>query len=129
MLLQSSFRASTDAALRRKIELGVLSLSPVVPSPEAQGESEDEGGEDGSQPHGNEAEEPFDAELAPVFLTPLDAQGKPVFAAAGAAAPVAPDEEALRAASDSGQDLRTLVLHGRESLPAADREGQHFFGC
>jgi len=110
VLLQSSFRASTDAALRRKVEVGVLSLAPTVPGQEPQGEADGETEDAGAQLHGNEVEEPFDAELAPVFLVPLDVQGNSVSMIGGAAAPVPPDEEALRSASESGQDLRTLVL-------------------
>ena len=73
--------------------------------------SEDELGASGSpQAEGGEGEERYDAELAPVFLVPLDAEGKLVLVSAGAPAPVAPDEDALRAAVDSGRDLRTVKL-------------------
>ncbi len=119
-LLQVSFQAATDQALERKVTLGAQALVLANTIPRAQGpngseESDDEQGASGSpQVEGGEGEERYDAELAPVFLVPLDAEGKPVSVSAGAPAPVAPDEEALRAAVGSGRDLRTVkLLDGR----------------
>jgi signal transduction histidine kinase len=114
-LLRYSFQASTDQALQRKVEVGAQSLGltaagstrQAVPSTE---EIEDESAVSAEpNPSGGEEEDRYDADLAPVFLVPLDAQGNPVSVAAGAAAPVAPDEEALKSATESGRDLRTLV--------------------
>ena len=115
-LLQYSFQAAADQALERKVALGAQTLglaSTRTRAPEANGseESDDELGPSGSPPaEGGEGEERYDAELAPVFLVPLDAEGKPVSVSAGAPAPVAPDEDALRAAVSSGRDLRTVEL-------------------
>lgn len=108
VLLQSSFRASTDQALQRKIVLSAQSLGLAVSASPAAHTGDE--AENGDAPAGDEGEDRYDAELAPVFLIPLDAQGNIVLAAGGAAAPVPPDEEALRSAADSGHDLRTLIL-------------------
>ncbi len=115
-LLEYSFQAATDQALERKVALGAQALglantTTPAPGPNGSEESEDELGASGSpQVEGGEGEERYDAELAPVFLVPLDAEGKPVSVSAGAPAPVAPDEEALRTAVGSGRDLRTVKL-------------------
>ena len=116
ILLRFSFQAAADQALERKVALGAQALGLATPSARQPGFSgtEDGEGEPGAsvwtQPEAAEGEDRYDAELAPVFIVPLDALGNPVSVAAGAAAPVAPDEDALRAATGSGRDLRTLVL-------------------
>jgi signal transduction histidine kinase len=115
-LLQYSFQAAADQALERKVALGAQTLglartSTRAPGPNGSEESDDGLGASGSpQVEGGEGEERYDAELAPVFIVPLDAEGKPVSVSAGAPAPVAPDEDALRAAVSSGRDLRTVEL-------------------
>ncbi|MCX6072411.1 MAG: ATP-binding protein [Chloroflexi bacterium] len=114
-LLRYSFQASTDQALQRKVELGAqsLGLTAANATPQAvtsAGDSEEgEGTSAAFNLSGDEGEDRYDAELAPVFLVPLDAQGNLVSVTAGAAAPVAPDEGALKSATESGSDLRTLV--------------------
>jgi signal transduction histidine kinase len=115
-LLRYSFQAAADQALQRKVDLGAQKLGPASTNATMPGlnSTEDGEGESGAsgwtQPEPGEGEDRYDAELAPVFLVSLNAQGNPVSVAAGAAAPVAPDEGALRAAASSGRDLRTLVL-------------------
>jgi signal transduction histidine kinase len=114
-LLRYSFQAATDQALQRKVELGAqsLGLTAATATPQgltSTGDSEDgEGASAGSNPAEDEEEDRYDAELAPVFLVPLDALGNVVSVAAGAAAPVSPDENALQSATESGRDLRTIV--------------------
>jgi signal transduction histidine kinase len=114
-LLRYSFQAATDQALQRKVELGAqsLGLTAANSTPRAVTSAGDSEGGEGtsaaSNPSGDEGEDRYDAELGPVFLVPLDAQGNLVSVTAGAAAPVAPDEDALNSATESGSDLRTLV--------------------
>lgn len=113
-LLRYSFQAAADQALERKVELSAQNLGLASTSPPVLAGTEEGEGESGdsvwTQPETGEADDRYDAELAPVFIVPLDAQGNRVPGVAGAAAPVAPDEDALRAAASSGRDLRTLVL-------------------
>lgn len=122
-LLRYSFQTATDQALQRKVALGSRSLTVVTsPQPtlalEGEGENAEEGG--GAAPVGQagagssamlggEGEDVYDAELAPVFLVPLDSEGRVVPGSTAGAAPLSPDAEAVRAATAEGNDLRTLV--------------------
>jgi hypothetical protein len=126
-LLRYSFQTATDEALQRKIELGAISLlvqptSQPAPQPTrpASGESEDSedgggaepaaGGEDsGASATGENGEERYDAELAPIFLVPLDSEGRIVGSSCNAAPPLAPDPAGIRVAAATGYDWRTLV--------------------
>src|SRR5512136_1338457 len=106
-LLRYSFQSTTDEALRRKIELSVESLGPTASGGGIQ--SSEEGDDESSAPNAPEEGDRYDAELAPVFVVPLDAQAHPLAAAVGAAVPLSPDEDAIRAAAATGANLRTVV--------------------
>ncbi len=126
-LLRYSFQAATDEALQRKVELGAIGLQvqaspqPTPPPTRAvSGESEDSedggvaapaaGGEDsGAAATGENGEERYDAELAPIFLVPLDSAGRIVGSSGSTAPPLAPDPAGIRAAATTGSDWRTLV--------------------
>jgi signal transduction histidine kinase len=51
-----------------------------------------------------------DAELAAIIVLPLGRDGRVLVTSSGAATPLLPDLAALRAALDSGSDLRTVTL-------------------
>jgi signal transduction histidine kinase len=123
-LLRYSFQTSTDQALERKIELNAQSVvlteatataTGIARAGEDEEDVEGAGGEEDEGPAAvsrsvQEEEEPgYDAELAPIFLVPLDDGGNSASATPGAPAPLAPNEDALQAATETGRDLRTFI--------------------
>jgi signal transduction histidine kinase len=67
------------------------------------------GGGSGAAATGEHEDDRYDAELAPIFLVPLDAQGRIVGSTVGTAPPLAPDAAGVSAAESTGSDWRTLV--------------------
>jgi signal transduction histidine kinase len=124
-LVRYSFQTTTDQALQRKIALSALASEPQptatpTPAPTAshpaagdEGEHEGNGtsaaGESESSGSGETDQERYDAELAPVFLVPLDSAGRPLGTAVAGSAPVPPDAAAVTSAEKTGYDLRTLI--------------------
>ena len=121
-LVRYSFQTTTDQALQRKVDLTAVGLQ-VQPSPQptrqtsGEGEESEDGGVtpaagdagSGVASSGESDQERYDAELAPVFLVPLDSEGRVVGNPVGSSLPLAPDAEAVRAAAGARSDLRTLV--------------------
>jgi signal transduction histidine kinase len=129
-LLSSYFQSSTDLALEYRMsqqfrQLGA-SLPPALmaaerawtasrpPSlaaslPRRNGDDgENEGDEvPQSAPHSDDI---YDAELAAIFVLPLDAAGRPSAATTAFAPLLAPDQQAVAAAIEQGQDVRTTSL-------------------
>lgn len=58
---------------------------------------------------GGRASAAYDAELAAIFVLPLDGEGRILFDPNPYAPPLDPDTDALRAALDNGSDLRTVT--------------------
>lgn len=132
-LLWESFQSATDHALQQRMaqefrrfgaplppELAAAAAtgagSYIRPSATARPGDDDSGhtsGDSGSQPHtGEEPEETYDAELAAIFILPLDAGGTVLSRLNTAAPPIAPDREAAGAALARGSDRRTVRLDG-----------------
>lgn len=119
-LLRESFQVSTDQALNKRMalefqrfgvppprELGdgaLVSADGVAPSVPANN------GSDESADH--ETDETYNAELAAIFVLPLDASGAPLASLGSQALAVPPDRVAARTALDRGSDRRTVKLGG-----------------
>jgi signal transduction histidine kinase len=99
-------------------ELGLLAQPPAVA-----GLSQDESDDDHAEEQHEEGRGPsptleptaaavgaaYDAELAAIFVLPLDSAGRALFDPNPYAPPLAPDGAALRAALADGSDLRTVT--------------------
>lgn len=140
LILRQSLQSSTDQALDRKLTLVMQKLeatpapptatpspTPTVPPKPAPTAPASEDGEVESNDHSSasgstngsalpvahdssEGDPAFDAELAPVFVTSLDAGGQQVPGASASTAPVPPDPQAVAAAQMTGRDVRTISL-------------------
>ncbi|WP_028459499.1 ATP-binding protein [Chloroflexus sp. Y-396-1] len=58
----------------------------------------------------------YDAEIASIFVLPLDAQGRILFNPNPAALPITADKEALAAALQNGSDLRTITVNSGQRI-------------
>lgn len=58
----------------------------------------------------------YDAELAAIFVLPLDATGRLLFDPNPYSAPLVADQDALRAALDNGYDFRTVTTNAGEPV-------------
>ncbi len=139
-LLNHYFQATTDLALQYKMaeQFRVLGLAlppeladadrawhasrgrafPSVPVPSEDRRNGEEHDEEGEERRGNDdyfsdgpsQEDAYDAELAAIFVRPLDARGQPLAVAASPALPLLPDMQAVAVALNNGRDWRTVRL-------------------
>lgn len=135
-LLNYYFRSQTDLALRYKMAQELRQRGAVVP-PELQAvdaawrsqyrqptSSQPDGGSAGApgdhaagrpDEHGSgipEGRDEYNAELAAVFVLPLDGQGQIINAGGQVSPPFSPDKTAAKNALRTGSDLRTVTLGG-----------------
>jgi signal transduction histidine kinase len=137
LLLDRYFRQTTDLALQHKMvhefyllaaplpaELAVADrdwsivrgLEPSKPtvgrSHGEEYEEENHSGEDQSSADpwaGREADLAFNAELAAIFVMPLDRSGRLLFDPNATIPPISPDQQALASALGAGSDVRTVT--------------------
>jgi signal transduction histidine kinase len=139
ILIDRYFRQTTDLALRYKMAsqfrtLGldvpdelkmaettwlqnnnrVVSSTPVVVSNDEKDEEDYEG--DGNDYAGSESEYSYDAELAAIFVVPLDQSGNRISTANAVVPPLVNDHAVITSALQTGRDLRTVDLPGQERL-------------
>lgn len=132
-LLRYYFQSSTDLAIHHKLVLTYQQLGIPVPADLAatdaawyngrnqpfpstalgaptatphSGESDDNGG----HPEKIEPQETYNAELAAVFVLPLDANGAVVTGLTPALPPITPDRQAVQAALARGSDWRVVRI-------------------
>lgn len=135
-LLSYYFRSQTDMALRYKMAQELRQRGSAVPPelqtveaawrsqyPQPASYPAEYGSGSGSNDHPSgspdehglgvhEGRDEYNAELAAVFVLPLDSQGRLLSAAGQAAPPFSPDEAAAANALRAGSDLRTVTLGG-----------------
>jgi signal transduction histidine kinase len=126
LLLNRYFQQTTDLALQYRLaqefRLRGIPLPQALASAEAawatarlsplpvrSSESHNHDGDDHRRPYGRDDNE-FDAELAPIFIMPLDASGQIMAASSEALPPFAPNVQAVAAAMQNGSDWRTVQL-------------------
>lgn len=146
VLIDRYFQQTTDLALRYKmaIQFRMLGLdvpdelksaetswlqnnnrvvppTPVVVSndesdeEENEGEDDDHGGEQDSHEF-SEGEYRYDAELAAIFVVPLDQSGNLISTATTVVPPMVNDHAVITSALQSGNDLRTVDIAGKGRL-------------
>lgn len=119
-ILRDSFQTSTDQALNKRMALefqrfGVpppptLGNVATIPSHDAQ--TTPTSGDGGHEPGEFETDEAYNAELAAIFVLPLDASGAPIARLSSVVPALAPDRTAAQAALAQGSDRRTVKLGG-----------------
>jgi len=134
-LLSRYFETTTDLALQHKMAEQFRLLGAALPPELAEadrswhasrgrplpttgistdlrrnGEEHEGEGEDRRRSDDHLLEDAYDAELAAIFVLPLDARGQVLAVGGSPAAPLAPDAQAVAAALQRGSDWRTVRL-------------------
>lgn len=137
ILIDRYFQQSNDLALQYKMAIQFRALGLDVPSelrkaettwiqnndrvvsptPVAASDHESEGGEyENSDSESSDIKNSYEAELAAIFVVPMDEAGTPIRTANTAVPPVVNDSAVIATALQTGMDLRTVNLQGRGRL-------------
>jgi signal transduction histidine kinase len=139
ILIDRYFQQSNDLALRYKMAIQFRALGldvpaelrkaettwlqnnnrTISPTPTAapDHESDDDEDEDENENHeSSENKDSYDAELAAIFVVPMDDAGNPIPIANIAAPPMVNDSAVITSALQTGRDLRTVDLPGQGRL-------------
>lgn len=119
-LLRESFNQSTDQALNTRMALEFKRFGVPVPHELLGGSTSvlttaptgavvNNGGDESTD---HETDEAYNAELAAIFVLPLDAAGAPLPALSASALALTPDRAAAQAALQRRSDRRTVKLGG-----------------
>jgi signal transduction histidine kinase len=137
LLIDRYFQQTNDLALRYKMAIQFRALGldvpadlqraektwlqnnnrTISPTPTAAHDHESDDDEHENQDNGSsDGQYSYDAELAAIFIVPMDAAGNPILTVNKVSPPLVNDAALINSALQTGRDLRTVNLQGQGRL-------------